>query len=97
MTLTPCGSSRTLTFLRWLGVHVPWWIENELLRADDTLSASVEQALAVFEDLWTWAVPRGIPLGANVESVSLGRDEIDASVEMVERVGRLMGRPPATR
>jgi 5,10-methylenetetrahydrofolate reductase len=27
-----CGSLKTLEFLRWLGVTVPRWIENELRR-----------------------------------------------------------------
>ena len=46
-----CGSLRTLEFLRWLGVTVPRWIENELRYADDTLDASYEQALATAVDL----------------------------------------------
>ena len=92
VTLTPCGSERTLTFLRWLGIEVPRWLENELLRAEDTLSTSVELCVDVFTDLYGFAQDHGFALGCNVESVSLRRDEIDASVELVNRVARVMGR-----
>lgn len=92
VTLTPCGSERTLAFLRWLGIAVPWWLENELLHARDTLAASVELCLQVFTDLHRYAVEHDIPLGCNVESVSLAREEIDASVELVERVAEVLGR-----
>lgn len=92
VTLTPCGSERTLTFLRWLGIEVPRWLENELLRAHDTLSTSVELCVDVFSDLHGFARDHGLDLGCNVESVSLRRDEIDASVELVNRVAQVMGR-----
>lgn len=92
VTLTPCGSERTLTFLRWLGVTVPPWLENELLRSADTLATSVDVGAAVFADLHAFAADLGIELGCNVESVSLRRDEIDASVALVHRVAAIMGR-----
>lgn len=93
VTLTPCGSERTLTFLKWLGIAVPRWLENELLLAGSMLAASVDLCGQVFEDLWEYARKRDISLGCNVESVSLGRDEIEASVELVDRVRHIMGRP----
>jgi hypothetical protein len=92
VTLTPCGSERTLTFLRWLGVEVPRWLANELLHADDTLAASIDLCTDIFTDLWRYARERGIPLGCNVESVSLRRAEIDASVELLCRVAAIVGR-----
>lgn len=92
VTLTPCGSARTLTFLRWLGVEVPVWLENDLLRASDTLAESVDVCAGVFSELWSWAGARDIPLGCNVESVSLAGAEIEASVDLVTRVGAIMGR-----
>lgn len=92
VTLTPCGSERTLTFLRWLGVEVPRWLANELMHAHDTLATSVDLCVSIFHDLWAYATERGIPLGCNVESVSLSRAEIDASVELLERVGAIVGR-----
>ena len=39
-TFSVCGSMKTLEFLRWLGVDVPRWIENDLRHAADPLAAS---------------------------------------------------------
>ena len=30
LTFTPCGSVKTLSFMKWLGVAFPRWLENEL-------------------------------------------------------------------
>jgi hypothetical protein len=86
VTLTPCGSPQTLSFIEWLGVYVPPWFQNELLHSSDTLSTSVKLCLGVFRDLHEFAARKMIPLGCNVESVSLRLDEIDASVELVESI-----------
>lgn len=93
VTLSPCGSKQTLAFMRWLGIAVPRWLENELVHAEDILRASVEVSLAAFEELLAFARAKGVPLGCNVESVSLRREEIEASVEMVHRVAAMMRRP----
>jgi hypothetical protein len=81
-TFSVCGSTKTLEFLRWLGVDVPRWIENELLHADDTLEASVEYALAVARELIAFCRHLGVPVGVNVESVSIRRAEIEASIAL---------------
>lgn len=92
VTLSPCGSKKTLEFMAWLGVSIPRWLENELLHAHDILEKSVQLSLSAFTELYEFAQEKGIPLGCNVESVSLNRAEIEASVEMVHRVCRIMGR-----
>ena len=33
LTLTPCGSIKTLQFMKWLGISIPRWLENELIRS----------------------------------------------------------------
>ena len=90
VTLSPCGSLGTLEFMRWLGVSVPRWLENELRHAHDILARSVELSLALFEELLFFARQKRIPLGCNVESVARRKDEIDASVDMVHRVAALL-------
>src|SRR5439155_11124175 len=30
LTFSPCGSVRTLEFMKWLGISFPRWLENEL-------------------------------------------------------------------
>jgi Methylenetetrahydrofolate reductase len=82
-----CGSLKTLEFLQWLGVTVPRWIENELRYADDTLEASYEQAVATAVDLIAFCRRLGVPFGINVESVSIRKVEIEASVRLAARLG----------
>lgn len=90
VTLSPCGSPKTLAFMRWLGVSVPRWLENELEHAPDILKTSLESCVAILQDLIEFCAPKGIPLGCNVESVSIRKDEIEASVELVHRVRALL-------
>ena len=82
-----CGSLKTLEFLKWLGVTVPRWIENELRFADDTLDASYEQAVASAVELVAFCRRLGVPFGLNVESVSIRKVEIEASVRLATRLG----------
>ena len=93
VTLSPCGSKKTLEFMSWLGISVPRWLENELLQAQDILAKSIDVCLNAFAELREFAAEKGIPLGCNVESVSLQKAEIDASVELVQRIATLMQRP----
>jgi len=83
-TMSVCGSMKTLEFLRWLGVDVPRWIENDLRHAEDTLDASVEHAEATALELMSFCRRLGVPFGINVESVSIRRVEIEASVRLAE-------------
>ena len=92
-TFSVCGSTKTLEFLRWLGVDVPRWIENELRHADDTLTASFEQALATALELIAYCRRVGVPFGLNVESVSIRRAEIEASVDLAARLQAELRRP----
>lgn len=85
-TFSACGSMKTLEFLRWLGVDVPRWIENDLRHAGDTLQASLRQAIATAIDLIDFCQRLGVPFGLNIESVSIRREEIDASVELAEQL-----------
>ena len=85
-TFSVCGSAKTLEFLRWLGVDVPRWIENDLHHADDTLDASLEHAEATALELMAFCRRLGAPFGINVESVSIRRVEIEASVRLAERL-----------
>ncbi|MFI6607969.1 hypothetical protein [Streptomyces sp. NPDC050507] len=91
-TLSVCGSVKTLTFLKWLGVDVPRWIENSLLHADDTLAESYEHCLANARDLVAFCRRLGMPFGFLVESVSIRKVEIDASVALAGEVSGLLGR-----
>lgn len=91
-TLSVCGSVKTLTFLKWLGVGVPRWLENSLLHADDTLGESYEHCLANARDLIAFCRKLGVPFGFLVESVSIRKVEIEASVALAHELGTLLGR-----
>ena len=86
-TFSVCGSMKTLEFLRWLGVDVPRWIENDLRHAANPLAASVEQAELTAAELIDFCRRLAVPVGINVESVSIRREEIEASVDLAVRLG----------
>ena len=91
LTFSPCGSDKTLAFMKWLGIHFPRWLENDLRLASDPLPASLDVCERIFVELWDYAREKGLPLGLNVESVSIRRVEIDASMELLRRLQRRMG------
>lgn len=85
-TFSVCGSMKTLEFLRWLGVGVPRWIENDLKHAADPLEASYQQALTTATELMAYCRTLGVPFGINVESVSIRRVEIEAAVRLAQEL-----------
>ncbi len=90
-TLSVCGSDKTLAFLKWLGVDVPRWLENELCHATDTLAESYDQCLATARELITFCRRLGMPFGFSVESVSIRKAEIQASVALAGELRGLLG------
>lgn len=84
-TFSVCGSMKTLEFLRWLGVDVPRWIENDLRHSTNPLADSLEQAARTAMELIDCR-RLGVPFGLNVESVSIRREEIEASVKLAARL-----------
>jgi len=89
-TLSVCGSVRTLEFLSWLGVDVPRWMASELRNAHDTLAESYEICLSTARDLAAFCVRLGVPFGFNVESVSIRKAEIEASVRLATQLRALL-------
>jgi hypothetical protein len=92
LTFSPCGSLKTLSFMKWLGIAFPRWLENELQFATDPLARSVELCERIFAEVWDYARDKGIPLGVNVESVSIRKAEIEASVELLQLLRRRIER-----
>jgi hypothetical protein len=84
LTFSPCGSQKTLAFMKWLGIRFPRWLENELRFAADPLETSVRLCERIFLEVWSYALDKGVPLGVNVESVSIRKAEIDASISLVQ-------------
>jgi hypothetical protein len=82
LTFAPCGREKTLAFLRWLGVNIAPETERAILGAARPLERSIQICRDNLRRVLDGAYADAIPLGVNVESVSINRDEIDASVEL---------------
>lgn len=87
-TLTPCGSLKTLQFMKWLGISIPKWLENELIHSKDILEKSVNFSEQSWFELKSFADDKGIPIGCNIESVAIRKVEVDASIELLQRVSK---------
>ncbi|RXK58961.1 5,10-methylenetetrahydrofolate reductase [Lacibacter luteus] len=89
-TLSPCGSIKTLEFMKWLGIEVPKWLYNDLKHAKDILETSVRTSILIADEILEFAAQKQIPVGFNIESISNKKDEIDAATEILTVVaGRL--------
>lgn len=62
LTFSPCGSVRTLEFMKWLGISFPRWLENELRHSADTLERSIELCEDVFADVQDYAREKQLPI-----------------------------------
>lgn len=91
-TITPCGSAKTLDFMKWLGINIPSHLEERLKNSEDILQDSVTLSRNIFEILYFYGKGKGIPVGCNVESVAIRKAEIDASIELLHDVQKIMER-----
>ena len=80
LTVTPCGSAKALEFMHWLGIAIAPDIERRLRESVDMLSESVRVCQDLIRHFARYAGP--VPLGINVESVSVRRADIDAAAEL---------------
>jgi hypothetical protein len=82
LTFAPCGREKTMAFIRWLGVHVPAETERAIFDAAQPLQKSLEICCDNLRRILDAPYSGHVPIGVNVESVSINRDEIDASVDL---------------
>lgn len=90
LTFAPCGREKTLAFMRWLGVNVSAQTERAILGAAQPLAKSIEICRDNLRRILDGAYAGQIPLGVNVESVSINRDEIDASIDLFHALREVM-------
>lgn len=81
LTFAPCARPKTMAFMKWLGIAIPSETEQAILTATAPLSKSIEICRANLRQILNY-VDQDIPLGINAESVSINRDEIDASIDL---------------
>lgn len=85
-TFTPCGDAKTLSFMRWLGIDVPKYFEQRLMHSSNPVSMSVQTSFEMFCELYHYGKALGISIGANVESISRKKVEIEASIELLNNI-----------
>jgi hypothetical protein len=82
LTFAPVGREKTMAFLRWLGVRIADETQAAILGAPQPLAKSIDICRENLRRILAHDWAREIPLGVNVESVSINRDELDASVDL---------------
>jgi hypothetical protein len=82
MTFIPCGREKTLEFIRWLGVSIAPSAVQAILAAPAPLTKSIEICCGNLRAILDQEYAQHLPLGINVESVSINREEIDASIDL---------------
>ncbi|PID48030.1 MAG: 5,10-methylenetetrahydrofolate reductase [Proteobacteria bacterium] len=90
LTLTPCGTLKTLEFMKWLGISIPKDFEEDLKNSSDFLGKSVKFCQENFKFLYDYGKKIGVPIGCNVESVAVTRFEIETSVELLRSIKKIM-------
>lgn len=86
LTFTTCGNTKTLEFIKWLGISVDKKSEKRMLESDDFLATASQICLENFAELYEFAKKLGINVGVNVESVMAKRAEIEASLELTHKM-----------
>lgn len=89
-TLTACGSVKTLGFMEWLGIHIPDELKEDFKEAENMLEKSVNVCLTIASALTDFCIERSVPFGFNIESVAIRKDEIEASIYMVNKIAEML-------
>jgi hypothetical protein len=89
-TLTACGSAKTLHFMEWLGINVPAELKEGLKNSENILENSVNVCLNIASELADYCTERSIPFGFNIESVAIRKEEIEASIYMVDKISDML-------
>lgn len=84
LTFTPCGRPQTMAFMKWLGVQVPPATEQAILSDPAPLAASIRICRENLRSILEHPIARQVPLGVNVESVSITKEEIAGSAELCQ-------------
>jgi hypothetical protein len=83
LTFSPCGRPATMTFMKWLGVAITPETEQAILGDPAPFAKSIQICCANLATLLDVAAAEEVPLGINIESVSIHKDELAASTELV--------------
>ncbi len=91
LTFAPCGREKTMAFIKWLGVRITPECERAILGAANPLEKSIEICKDNLREILDQNYVGRIPLGINVESVSIVREEIDATIDLFHQLSEVLG------
>jgi hypothetical protein len=86
LTFAPCGRAKTMTFIKWLGMFVPSEVETRILESPNPVSESIKVLSEILTEILAKTRGLGVPLGVNVESLSIFKEEIDAAHELFQKL-----------
>lgn len=89
ITLTPCGSEKTMEFMRWLGVSFDYNVERRLCASGDMLEESKAICIEIAETILAYFSKYSVPIGFNIESVSTRKAEVEAATALVYQISEL--------
>jgi 5,10-methylenetetrahydrofolate reductase len=92
LTFTPCGSVKTLEFMQWLGISFPENTLQTLLSSETPLADSLRICTENLSLILEATAELNLPLGVNVESVSIRKEEIMASVDLLHGLREIAGK-----
>jgi 5,10-methylenetetrahydrofolate reductase len=92
LTFAPCGRQKTMDFMKWLGIAIPPATEQAILRAPSPLARSIEICRDNLREILSQDYVAELPLGVNTESVSINKDEIDASIDLFQALKQVLDR-----
>jgi hypothetical protein len=86
LTFIPCGRVKTLEFMRWLGVGIADQTMQAILDAPAPITKSIDICCENLRAILDQEYGQHLPLGINVESISINREEIDASIDLFHQL-----------
>lgn len=86
LTFAPVSRTKTMNFIKWLGVRVPPKAEERILGAEKPVEESILYQCELLRTILVETAGVGIPLGISCESVSIFKAEIDGVHELFRRL-----------
>jgi hypothetical protein len=86
ITFAPCGRQKTMTFIKWLGMAVPEEVEQRIFSAESPVNESIAILCEILQTVLEQTVGSGVPLGINVESLSIFKEEIDGAHTLFQKL-----------
>jgi sRNA-binding carbon storage regulator CsrA len=73
-----------MTFIKWLGMHVPTDVETRIMSAENHVNESILVSNEILTRILHGTGGSGVPLGLNVESLSIFKEEIVGAHDMFQ-------------